>query len=237
VDLKEFAMRHPAVTALILVLSCAASAARAGDDETLFNRVYLSAQAEREIPNDEMRVVMEATSQGKQPDAVADKVNTDMAWGLEQAKKYKDVTSATEAYNTWPIYDDRLIVGWRASQQLVLRGENVKKLTELVGVLQSSLQVSGMSFSPTTAARDRIVDELIDEAMEAFKKRIGIIGAHMDDRNYRIVDLHVETGESFAQPRPFMARAAMMEKAVAPPAVEAGTSTVTVTVNGSVQFF
>ena len=230
-------MRHYAVSAVILGLCCAAFAARADDDQTLFNRVYLSAQAEREIPNDEMRVVLEASSQGKQPAAVADKVNTDMAWALEQAKKYKDLKSGTEAYNTWPIYDDRLIVAWRASQQLVLRGEDVKRLSELVGVLQTRLQVSGMSFSPTKAVRDRIVDELIGEAMEAFKNRIGLVGAHMEDRNYRVVDLHVETGENFSQPRPYMARAAMMEKAVSQPAVEAGTSTVTVTVNGSVQFF
>ena len=231
-------MRRLAVLTLLPALACAAPAARADDDQTLFNRVYLSAQAEREVPNDEMRVVLEASSQGRQSDAVADKVNTDMSWALEQAKKYTDVKAGTEAYNTWPIYDDRLITGWHASQQLVLRSENVTKLTELVGVLQSRLQVSGMSFTPTKATRDTIVEELIGEAMEAFKKRIGIVGSHMDDKNFRIVDLHVETGEGFAQPRPYMARAAAMEKMdVARPAVDAGTSTVTVTVNGSVQFF
>jgi len=115
--------------------------------------------------------------------------------------------------------------------------DNVPRLTALVGELQARLQVRGMQFYPTRATRDGIVDELITEAMAAFKKRVRIVSAEMDEKNYRIVDLRVETGDGFTPYPVARASRAMEMKMDASPAVEAGTSSVTVTVSGSVQFF
>ena len=53
-------------------------------------------------------------------------------------------------------------------------------------------------------------------------------------KGYRIVDVSINTGG--AQPMPIMMRATAMEAAsVAPPALEAGTSTLSVSVSGVIE--
>ena len=51
-----------------------------------------------------------------------------------------------------------------------------------------------MRFSPTRKTRVQYENELIQEAMMAFKQRVDIIKKHMDDKNFSIVNRHVNTG-------------------------------------------
>lgn len=220
---------------LALPLFCLAAASPAGDEETLFNRVYLDAQAERQIPNDEMRVVLVTEHQGKSPAELAERVNRDMNWALDLAKGVKEVTPATGSYRTYPLYDDRLIVGWRAEQELELTSTTMARLNDLTGRLQERLQVRDMQFRPTKATRDKYQEELVEEALAAFKRRAEIVAGHMPSRDYRIVELHVNAGGG---PQPVMYERAMMKMdSGSAPAVEAGTSLLIVTVSGNVQFY
>lgn len=210
----------------------------ANDDEVLFNRVTIQAQAERDIPNDEMQVLLVTEHQGKDPKSISEKVNSDMAWALRLLGKHKDIKSSTRAYQTYPIYKDRDVVGWRVSQELQLKSKETTGLSELVGKLQDRLQVRHMQFNTTKETRDRYENELIEEALEAFKRRAAIVKKYMDDKDYRIIDLHVNTN-GFRGPVAYQERRAKFSSlAVADaPVVEAGTSKLTVTVSGSIQFF
>ena len=221
-----------------LVMMAAAAAASAAGDEVLFNRVYLDATAERDVPNDEMIVILRAEHQGREPAAVAERVNQDMAWALEAAKLENAVQRETGSYSTHPIYDQRVITGWRAAQELQLTSTDIKSLTTLVGRLQERLQVGSMQFRPTRETRERVRAELIDEALTAFRRRAEAVGRHMTGREYRVVELHVNSGEQGPRPQ-FYAERAMMKAAadMAAPAVEGGTSVLQVTVSGNVQFY
>lgn len=226
-----------AICLTLWLAACWPAAAVGGEQEALFNRVYLEAQAEREIPNDEMRVVLVAEHQGRSPAEIAERVNRDMSWALGIVKGQVDIAAASGGYRTWPLYEDKLIVGWRAAQELELTGTALARLTELTGRLQEKLQVRDMQFRPTKATRDRFQDELLEEALAAFKRRVEIAGRHMPSADYRIVELHLNTGGG---PQPMMyAERAMMKTmdSGAAPAVEAGTSLLIVTVSGSVQFY
>jgi predicted secreted protein len=211
--------------------------ASAHEDETLFNVFNLQAQAEREIPNDQMIVTLATEHEGSNAASISQEINRDMQWALDIIKTYKDVDSKTGNYQTYPIYNKQTITGWRSSQQIEIKSENMAGLTELVGKLQEKLQVTQMNFSPTDATRKQHENELIEEAMLAFRERVAIVGKHMDQKSHRIVNIHINTGGY--QP-PIMYERAMKTMAmdVAPSlAVEAGMSKITVTVNGSVQFF
>jgi predicted secreted protein len=211
----------------------------ADDDTTLFNQIHLQAQVERDVENDQLEVNLAVEKQGNSPEEIASEVNETMKWALDQANSIDDIEVKTGSYQTYPIYQNRLIVGWRASQELVLKSVEITSLTELVGDLQERLQVRQMNFSPTRTTREKIENDLISEAMESFKQRAEIVGKHMDNDNYRIVNLHINTGQS----GPVMFQEAMMSRAAINsavdivPAVEAGTSKVIVTVSGSIQFF
>jgi predicted secreted protein len=218
-----------------LVLLCFSFSAFT-DDDPLFNQVNLQAQVERDIPNDQLIVMLAAEEEGKEAAKIANKINQDMDWALVIARQHKSIESSTQAYNTYPIYDKRSVIGWRAVQQLELKSTNITELSELVGKLQERLQVKNMHFSPTRETRVEYENELIEEAMLAFKQRVEIIKKHMDEKNVRIVNLHVNTGGRYPQPIYAETRMMTMDSKSAP-AVEAGTSNITVTVSGSVQFF
>ena len=207
-------------------------------ESPIFNQVHLDAQAEREVDNDQLEVVLMVQEEGVKPDEIATRVNETMQWALKVEEGNKDIEVSTRSYQTYQDYNDRFIVGWRASQELYLRSEKIADLTELVGELQQKLQVNQMSFSPTKATRTRIENELISEAMVAFRQRADIIKGHMDTPDYRIVNIQVNTGQAgpVMYRESVMSMAKMADAAMAP-AVEAGTSKVIVTVSGSIQFF
>jgi len=207
------------------------------DDETLFNTVNLQAQAEREIPNDQMIVLLATEHEGSDTTGLTAKINSDMQWALEIINKYSAVESQSKSYQTYPTYRKQVVIGWRASQQIEIKSENIAALTELVGKLQEKLQVKQMSFSPTTETRVRIENELIEEAMQAFLARVEIVKKNMPEKNHRIINLNINTG-GYRPPIVHAQRTMMnsMEMASAP-SVEAGKSKLTVTVSGSVQYF
>ena len=223
------------IRTLILLLFPVALMAQ---QEILFNQINLDVQSERDVDNDQLEVLMQVDEEGNRPEDIASRVNEKMDWALELARGKKDIEVKTGTYQTYPVYNDRYIVNWRANQQLNLRSTNITALTELVGSLQEKLQVVQMSFSPTKATRTRIENELISEAMEAFRKRAELLKPHMDNMNYRIVNLNISTGQA-GGPIMYreMAMAAKSSDAMMAPAVEAGTSKVVVTVSGSIQFY
>ncbi len=209
-------------------------------DDVLFNQIHINAQVERNVENDQLEVTMVVEKQGNRPEDIAGEVNETMQWALDQADDKSRIEINTRSYQTYPVYKDRMIIGWRATQELYLKSTEITELTRLVGKLQERLQVRNMQFSPTREARVGIENELISEAMQAFRQRADIIKQHMAEDKYRIVNLHVNTGNS----GPVLYREQMASRAVAmdmavemAPAVEAGTSKVIVTVSGSVQFF
>ena len=226
-------MRHEYLFAFLLLSTAATAQVREGD--VLYNRVYLDAQAEREVPNDEMRVVLFVEQQGRDAESLQQRINQDMNWALDMAKREKDIATSSGSYRTVPLYENRLIARWRVSQELELVSTSINRLTELTGRLQERLQVRSMDFRPTKATRDRYQEELMEEALALFKRRAEIVGRHMPTPKYRIVELQVNAGGG-PIPMERMKLATMAMQADAAPGVEAGTSLMTVTVSGNVQF-
>ena len=211
--------------------------ANAHDEETLFNVVNLQAQAEQEIPNDQMTAILATEHEGKDATTIAGHVNEDMQWALDIIKKYPFAESRTTNYQTYPVYNKQIIIGWRASQQIEIKSTSIKELSELIGRLQDKLQVKQMYFSPTDETRKKYEDQLIEEALEAFKSRVAIVKKHMDNMDHRILNININSG-GYQPPIPYERGGVMKSMAIeATPAVQAGTSKITVTVNGSVQFF
>ena len=222
------------ITRSLLLLSFSLTVSAQVD--RLFNLVNIDAQAEREVENDQLEVTMLVEAEGNKPEMIADEVNTTMQWALDLSRANKNIDVSTRSYQTYPEYSDRFIVGWRASQELYLRSVDIADLTRRVGDLQQKLHVNQMHFSPTKPTRIRIENELIGEAMVAFRQRAEIIREHMDNKNYRIVNIQVNTGQT----GPVMyqdTRVSMAKMEAAAPAVEAGSSKLIVTVTGSIQFY
>lgn len=222
---------------LFFAICISASNAQALDEPTLFNQMHVQAQVERDVVNDEIQSLLVSEHQGKNASDLSDRVNQDMKWALSKVTLYKDIEVSTCAYQTYPIYKDNDVVGWRVSQEIQLISRNMARQSEVIGELQEKSQVRQMQFSASKQTRDQIENELIEEAMQAFKRKVEIIRKHMQDKDYRIVNLHINSNGQ--QLQPMQAQRGMMQsmEMVSAPTVEAGTSNINVTVSGSVQFF
>jgi predicted secreted protein len=224
------------LAAVALAFACVAAPATAQDrSEPLFNVVSLSAQAEREVVNDTLTAILAVDTEGTDPVALADSVNRAMREGLKLAQGYRGVNTKSLNYQTWPVYDKTRIVRWRVRQELRVESRDFAQATELIGKLQSTLVVSSLSVGLSAEARKQAENSLIGEALAAFHERAGIVRDAQKAKTYRVKELQVNAGGGI-QPRMYSAqRAGVASAMVAQPAVEAGASTIQVSVSGSVQ--
>lgn len=201
------------------------------------NRVSLQVEAMREIPNDWTTARLSVVAEGKDPAALATSVNRQMASALAAAKRTAGVDVESGAYITQPVYDDGRVVRWRASQVLRLESGDVDVLSKLIGELQGDAVIlSGIAFSVKPETRRAVEEELIEEALAAFRARATLIAKGMGEKNWSLISLTV--GHSGGQPRMAHMRADAAMKSMsksAPPAFEAGTSEIRVQASGNVE--
>ncbi|HEY8070139.1 MAG TPA: SIMPL domain-containing protein [Burkholderiales bacterium] len=219
----------------ILALLLAPLAAAAQAPETPFNLVSLSAQAEREIPNDLLTATLAAEAEGADPAQLADGVNRSMQSAIAGALAYKTVKTQSAGYQSMPVYDKNRVVRWRVRQELRLESADFTAATELIGKLQASLVVTGLTLSVSGETRRKAENALIAEALAAFEERARVVRDAMKAKGYRVRDLQISPGG--APPRPVFAIAAraMSSAPLAQPAVEPGSTRILITVSGTIQ--
>ena len=221
--------------AVLVLAACIAPAHAQERPETPFNLVNLSAQAEREVANDTITAVLAVDSEGADPAALADGVNRAMRDALKVAEGYRSVKARSLNYQTWPVYDKARIIRWRVRQELRIESRDFAQATELIGKLQSTLVVSGLTVGLSPEARKQAENALIVEALAAFHERSAIVRDAQKAKSYRVRDLQVGTGGGM-QPRMYAAqRGGVAASSIAAPAVEPGASTIQVTISGTVQ--
>jgi predicted secreted protein len=221
------------VISLILGLT-AANQATAAAEAARYNQIHFQVERSRPVENDRMQAVLSLTAEDDNAARLADHINRSMDAALKTAKARAKVEVRSGSYRTYPVYNKEKIQRWRATQELWLDSSDFAELGSLIGQLQERLQVTSINFSVSSARRAAVEDELIAQALDAFKQRAELVRRQLAAKSYRIVDVSINTGGG--QPVPIMMRATTMEAAsAAPPAVEAGTSTLSVNVGGVIE--
>ncbi|BAV34898.1 signal peptide protein [Sulfuricaulis limicola] len=222
------------VTAFVPVFAVAVPAT-AADDTPRYNQIHFQVERSRPVDNDRMHAVLNLTAEDDNAARLADQVNRTMDGALKTAKARPKIEVRTGSYRTWPVYDKNKIRRWRATQELLLDGSDFAELGNLIGQLQEHLQVGSINFSVSPSRRATVEDELIAQALDAFKQRAELVRRQFTARGYRLVNVSINTGDG--QPVPMMRGMAMeaMDKSAAPPALEAGTSILSVNVGGMIE--
>lgn len=224
----------PIVTAFTLVFAVTGPAT-AADDTPRYNQVHFQVERNRPVDNDRMHAVLSLTAEDDNAARLADQINRAMDGALKTAKARPKIDVRTGSYRTYPVYDRDKIRRWRATQELLLEGSDFAELGNLIGQLQERLQVGSIHFSVSPARRATVEDELIAQALAAFKQRAELVRKQFAAKGYRLVNVAINTGDG--QPVPLMRGMAMeaMDKSAAPPALEAGTSLLSVNVGGMIE--
>ncbi len=207
--------------------------AMSADDTPRYNQIHFQVERSRPVENDRMQAVLSVTAEDDNAARLADQINRSMEAALKTAKARVKVEVRTGSYRTYPVYNKEKIQRWRATQELWLEGSDFAELGSLIGQLQERLQITSFIFSVSSARRAAVEDELIAQALDAFKQRAELVRKQLAAKGYRIVDVSINAGGG--QPVPMMRGLAMEAASVAPPALEAGTSTLTVSVGGVVE--
>ncbi len=209
--------------------------ADAAEEAPRYNQINFQVERARPIDNDRMQAVLSLTAEDDSAAQLAERINRAMGMALTSAKAHAKLDVRSGNYQTYPVYNKDKIRRWRATQELILEGTDFADLSQLLGQLQENLQLSSINFSVSAARRHAVEDELISQALEAFKQRAELVRKQFVTKSYRIVNISINTSGSTP---PMLMRAASMEqmtKSAAPLAVEAGTSTVTVNVSGVIE--
>ncbi|MGI9538053.1 MAG: SIMPL domain-containing protein, partial [Desulfocapsaceae bacterium] len=229
---KGFAMKTIVVfiTAVVITISSIAFA----DEPVQFNIVNLRVEQSREVVNDVMVVIMQAAAQKNSSSEAAQSVNEIMGWADTIIASDQKVKHKTLNYQTRPIYQNKTVTGWTASQQLQLQSHDTEALTKMAGSLQQQLQIVSMRFKVSPERRSGELETLIVEALEAFSTKAELVTRTMKAKDYRLVNVSIDENGA---PMPYrgMVQAEAMASRAAAPSVEAGESKIQVSVAGSIQ--
>jgi predicted secreted protein len=219
----------------IAALALGASAAAAEDAPD--RRVGFSVERSREVANDWVTAVLSASHEDPKAAEVASRINRDMGWAMGLAKARSAVRTRSGGYSTHPVHDPERqdLRHWRGVQEIVLESADVEAVTALVGELQERLQVQSLGFSVSPERRRAIEEELVAEALTAFQQRAELVRKSFAAGGYRLVEVHVGTAGGGPPPVRPMMRAMAAEAEMMPPALEGGTSEISVSASGSIE--
>ena len=196
----------------------------------------ISVESSRSAPNDQFRAQVYYEASDANPAELARKVNAVVAQAVQAGRAYPAVKVRTAGSNTYPVYgkNSRSIESWRMRSTLALESRDAAPLSELIGKLQQTMAVAGLSAAPSPETWKKVEDEAIADALAAFEARARLVAGSLH-KKWKIKRVAVNTGNA-QPPRPVVgyARAAMVADA-APAPIEAGDSLVTVNVSGEIE--
>ena len=202
------------------------------------NVAQLSASGSVEVQQDLLSIAMSTTRDGTDASTVQTQLKQalDTALALaRQAAAPGQMDVRTGNFSLQPRYGkEGKMNGWQGSTELVLEGKDFSRITTTAGKIQT-LTLANVGFALSREQRARVESEAQTLAIERFKSRAADIAKGFGFGSYTLREVSISSNDQ-GSPRPYaMAMQAKSAMADAPVSVEAGKSTVTVTVSGSVQ--
>ncbi|WP_137818189.1 SIMPL domain-containing protein [Pseudomonas sp. 2FG] len=209
-------------------------------DEARYNQIALRAEVSQDVAHDLMHVTLYSEAQNSDPAKLAAETTQTLNSAVEQARQVKNVSVKLGSRNSYPVYDDKgqQIAGWRERAELRLESADFAALSKLTGELLKDLKMGSMDFAISNPSRKKTEDELLKEAVAAFKARAQLATEALGGQSYKLVNLSLNSA-GFQPIRPMrmeaMASGMSLAKAAPIPEIEAGTSEVTVNADGVIE--
>jgi len=203
------------------------------------NVAQLSASGSVEAPQDLLQVSLTTTREAADAATVQNQLKAALDAAMTEARKAVlpgQMDMRTGAFSLYPRYGrDGKITTWQGSAELVLEGRDFARISATSGKIQT-LTVNQATFSLSREQRARLEGEAQAVAIERFKAKASEIARGFGFTGYTLREITVTANDQGYVPRPrMMAMEAKASASDAPLPVEAGRSTVLVTVSGSVQ--
>jgi len=221
----------------VLALAGVHSFARAAENPQ--GVVQLSAQGVVEVQQDLLTISLNATRDGPDGAAVQTQLKAALEQALAEARKSAQpgqLDVRTGNFSLYPRHGrDGKISGWQGTAEMILEGRDFARIGAVAGRIQS-MTLSNVSFGLSREQRASVESQAQAAAIERFKTRASEIARGFGYTGYTLREVSVQSNDQGFIPRMRVAMAesrALSSDAAVP--VEAGKSTVSVTVSGSVQ--
>lgn len=226
---------------ILLCLVCAAPLAYA-EEATRYNLVQLDTNAKQEVSNDTMNAVLYIEKQDTDSARLANVVNKLIKNALAEVALVAGVQAETGNMNNSPIYkyenNTNRITGWNAHAEIRLKSQDFEAMSKIIGRLQNTMLLQGVSFSVSDSSRKAAEDKLTTASIQAFYARANIIQQAMGGKQFKIVNMNISQNNQWQPQQPMFEARALMKSAamdVAAPVVQGGDSTLQVSVSGQIE--
>ena len=226
------------VASCLLLTGTGSLFAQNNPNPPLQNVVQLSANGAVEVAQDLLSIAMTTSRDGPDAAAVQNLLKTALDTALTEAKKAAKPAQLdvhTGNFSLYPRYGrDGKPIGWQGSVELVLEGRDFPRISATAGKIQT-LTVGRVSFGLSREQRAKVEGEAQAMAIERFKTRATDIARGFGFSSYTLREINVSANDQEFSPRPMAMQAKAASMADSPVPVEAGKTSVLVTVSGSVQ--
>ncbi|AAQ60969.1 SIMPL domain-containing protein [Chromobacterium violaceum] len=220
---------------LCCMLAAAAPLASAADGIQL----NLSANAQRDVANDQISATLYVQQSNNQAAVLADRLNKATANGLAIGRGYKDVQLSSGSYSTWPSYDKNgKITGWQGRSEIQLKSKDFAQAAELIGKLQQTMLLEGVQFGVSDEARRKAEQSMIPEAIANLKGQAEVAARALGKNVVNIQQLDIGQQSHGFRPPVMMMKASMAgaEAAnVSQPDLQPGQTQLQLQVSGKVE--
>jgi predicted secreted protein len=223
---------------LLLALALGSGAAQSQQLPPPQNVLQLTATGSVEVQQDLLAMNLSTTREGADPALVQNQLKTALDSALAEARKAAQpgqLDVRTGNFSLYPRHgQDGKIAAWNGSAELVLEGRDFTRIAQTAGRIQT-LTLAGVSFSLSREQRARVESEAQSLAVERFKTKAAELAKGFGFGSWSLREVSVNANDQGYVPRQrTVASAAPASAGMAVP-VEAGKSTVLVTVSGTVQ--
>ncbi|MFM0068730.1 SIMPL domain-containing protein [Paraburkholderia aspalathi] len=213
-------------------------AARANDAQTALphtDELSLSARASSQLAQDTVDVTMSFEAEARDPASLEQRLNqrTAAAWRIVRSADHVHAHSGAFSVSPTTARDGR-ISAWRGRTELVLQSDDIAATSTLAGQISSVMQIGNVSFSVSANARNAATAVLTARAIATFRQQALADATALGYSGYVIRQVTVNTGPDDDNDPPAV-NPSDTSNGIAPPALQAGSETVTVRVSGSVR--
>lgn len=200
-----------------------------------YDRIQLHSSATADVENDTLIAVLYAQKEGSDPGVLTDSVNHLIAQAISEAKDREGIKVQTLGYQTSPIYQQQRLTGWRVRQSIRLQSMHSDKLSILINKLQSTLALESISYAISPVQREKVEESLTLQAIDAFRRRAGLVTKQFGRTKYRLVDMTIQSSDRPIQPVRMRASMMAREGGSTAPALAAGSQTLRIGVTGTIE--
>ena len=203
------------------------------------NVVQLSSTGSVDVQQDLLVLTLSTTREGKDAATVQSQLRQALDAATLEARRQVEpgqMDLRTGSFSLNPRYgQNNQISGWQGSAELVLEGRDFARITHTAARV-TTMAIGNVAFDLSREQRAKVERDAQGQAIENFKAQAADLTRAFGFSGFTLREVAVNSNSYAPGPRPrMMAMEAKSAMADAPITVEAGKSTVTVNVSGSVQ--